>query len=126
MLRSPKKVGLCLCLSFLAWVFAGMSHYLFTFGSPGIEVSFLEMCAVMVILCFFISLPSVPGFWGLWEAGGVFGLLIFGVSSKEAAGFTLANHFFQILPIILIGIASSLITGVSLVRITQEKQEKGM
>jgi len=122
MLRSPKKVGLCLVLSFLAWVFAGISHYLFTFGSPGIDVSFLEMCVVMVILCFFISLPSVPGFWGLWEAGGVFGLLIFGVPSREAAGFTLANHFFQILPIMVIGIASSVITGASLVRVTYEKQ----
>lgn len=122
MLRNPKKVGLCLVLSFLAWVFAAMSHYLFTFGSPGIDVSFLEMCAVMVILCLFISLPSVPGFWGLWEAGGVFGLVIFGVPSGEAAGFTLANHFFQILPIIVIGIASSVITGVSLVRVTYEKQ----
>jgi glycosyltransferase 2 family protein len=122
MLRSPKKVGLCLVLSFVAWIFAAMSHYLFTFGSPGIDVSFLEMCAVMVILCFFISLPSVPGFWGLWEAGGVFGLLIFGVSSSEAAGFTLVNHFFQIMPILVIGLVSSVITGVSLVRLTYEKQ----
>jgi uncharacterized protein (TIRG00374 family) len=121
MLRSPKKVGQCLILSFLAWVLAGVSHYLLTFGSPGIDLSFLEMCAVMVILCFFISLPSAPGFWGVWEAGGVFGLLIFGVPAKEAAGFTLANHVVQILPIIAVGIASSFITGVSLMQATRGK-----
>jgi uncharacterized protein (TIRG00374 family) len=121
MLKSPKKVCQCLILSFLAWVFAGASHYLLTFGSPGIEVTFLEMCAVMVILCFFISLPSAPGFWGLWEAGGVFGLLIFGVPAKEAAGFTLANHVIQILPIIAVGIVSSFVTGVSLLQVTHDQ-----
>lgn len=115
MLKSPGKVGRCLLLSFLVWVLAGASHYIFTLGCPGVRVSFLEMVAVMVILCFFISLPSVPGFWGLWEAGGVFGLLIFGVPAKEAAGFTLANHVFQIGPVLIVGIISSMITGVSLV-----------
>ena len=71
----------------------------------------------MVIVCFFISLPSVPGFWGLWEAGGVFGLMIFGVSAKDAAGFTLANHVFQMVPVIVIGLISLVITGVSVVQL---------
>jgi uncharacterized protein (TIRG00374 family) len=118
LLKSPKKVGLCLGLSLLVWVVAGVSYYMMAFGCPGIELSFLEIYATMVILCFFISLPSAPGFWGLWEAGGVFGLLIFGVSAKEAAGFTLANHVFQMVPVIIAGLISSIITGVNVVRVT--------
>ena len=86
-------------------------------GCPGIEISFLEMYAVMIILCFFISLPSVPGFWGLWEAGGVFALLIFGVPAKEAAGFTLTNHVFQMVPVIIVGLVSSIITGANIVQV---------
>lgn len=117
MLKKPKSIGLCLVLSFLVWAVAGGSYYVMTFGCPGIEISFLEMCAVMVILCFFISLPSVPGFWGLWEAGGVFGLLIFGVPAKEAAGFTVTNHVFQMVPVIIVGLVSSIITGVSIVQV---------
>ena len=114
MLRSPKMVVVCLALSFLVWAVIGASYYVMVFGCPGIELSFLEIYAMMVILCFFISLPSVPGFWGLWEAGGVFGLLIFGVPVKEAAGFTLANHVIQLVPVIIIGLVSSVITGVNL------------
>ena len=68
----------------------------------------------MGIICFFISLPSVPGFWGLFEAGGVFGMMIFGIASKQAAGFTLVIHFFQIIPVIIIGLVSAVMTGVSL------------
>lgn len=116
LLRSPKKAGLCFGLSLLVWGVAGFSYYVMAFGCPGIELSFFEMYAAMVILCFFIALPSVPGFWGLWEAGGVFALLIFGVSSKEAAGFTLANHVVQMVPVIIIGFISSVIIGMNAVR----------
>ena len=62
-------------------------------------------------------LPSVPGFWGLWEAGGVFGLLIFGVPAKEAAGFTLTNHVIQMVPVIIVGLVSSIITGANIVQV---------
>jgi uncharacterized protein (TIRG00374 family) len=123
LLKSPKKVSLCLGLSFLVWAVAGISYYVMAFGCPGIELSFLEMYTTMVILCFFISLPSAPGFWGLWEAGGVFGLLIFGVSPKEAAGFTLANHVFQMVPVIIIGLVSSIIIGLNVVRIAYANPE---
>ena len=117
MLKDPKKVGLCLALTFLVWALAGVSYYVMAFGCPGIEISFLEMYAVMIILCFFISLPSVPGFWGVWEAGGVFGLLIFGVPAKEAAGFTLTNHVFQMVPVIIVGLVSSIITGAKIAQV---------
>jgi uncharacterized protein (TIRG00374 family) len=71
LLKSPKKVALCLGLSFVVWAVAGSSYYVMSLGCPGIDLSFLELYATMVILCFFISLPSAPGFWGIWEAGGV-------------------------------------------------------
>ncbi len=121
LLRSPQKIGVCLSLSFLVWTVAGFSYYVMAFGCPGIDISFCEMYASMVILCFFISLPSAPGFWGLWEAGGVFALLIFGVSSKEAAGFTLANHVVQMVPVIVVGFVSSIIIGLGAVRTAYEE-----
>lgn len=123
LLKSPKKVSLCLGLSFLVWAVAGISYYVMAFGCPGIDLSFVQMYAMMVILCLFISLPSAPGFWGLWEAGGVFGLLIFGVSGKEAAGFTLANHVFQMLPVIIMGLISAIITGLNVVRVAYANAE---
>jgi uncharacterized protein (TIRG00374 family) len=125
LLKSPKKISLCLGLSFVVWAAGGFSIYVMAFGCPGIELSFLEMYAMMVIICFFISLPSAPGFWGLWEAGGVFGLLIFGVPAKEAAGFTLANHVFQMLPVIVVGLISAIITGVNVVQVAHTSIEDG-
>jgi len=74
----------------------------------------VEILICMVIICFFIALPSVPGYWGLWEAGGMFSLTLFGIAPKNAAGFTLMNHAVQLFPIIIIGLVSAWITGVNI------------
>ena len=116
LIRSPVKILACLGLSILIWVLAALSYYLFALGCPGIGITLPEMTAVMVIVCIFIALPSVPGYWGLWEAGGIFALSMFGVSQKEAAGFTLANHAVQMFPVIIIGFVSAFVTGVNIWR----------
>lgn len=114
LIRYPKKLFICGVYSLLIWGLLALSYYLFSLGSPGINLTFYELCVVMVIICFFISLPSVPGWWGLWEAAGVFALSLFGVSSKEAAGFTLANHALQVFPVILVGLISAMIFSVNI------------
>jgi hypothetical protein len=88
-------------------------------GCPGVELSYPESVALMVIICLFIALPSAPGYWGVWEAGGVFGLSLFGIGAGTAAGYTLTNHFIQLLPVIVIGFISAMITGVSILQVTK-------
>lgn len=114
LIRYPKKIILCSLLSFLIWGLAAFSYYIFSLGCPGINLTFFELSVVMVIICFFISLPSVPGWWGLWEAAGVFAMSLFGVSAKEAAGFTLANHALQIFPVIIVGLVSAMLISVNI------------
>jgi hypothetical protein len=76
----------------------------------------------MVIICLFIALPSVPGFWGVWEAGGVFAMSLFGVSTNAAAGFTLANHGVQVFPVIIVGLISAIITSVNIWQVSYQKK----
>ena len=123
MIKEPKKILSCLVLSFFVWFLSAFSYYVMSLGCPGINLSFLEISVVMIMICFFIALPSVPGFWGLWEAGGVFALSIFGVSAKEAAGFTLANHAIQMFPVIIVGLVSAVLTGINIGRISHEIKE---
>jgi uncharacterized protein (TIRG00374 family) len=114
LVKSPRLLLACTLLSVLIWALMALAYYVVSLGAPGVEISFAQMTAVMVIVCFFIALPSIPGYWGIWEAGGVFALTLFGVNAREAAGFTLANHAIQLLPIIVIGLISALVTGVNL------------
>jgi uncharacterized protein (TIRG00374 family) len=118
-LKSPGYLALCVAQSLLLWWLLGLSMYVLTFGTPGVEVSILEALAVEIIVCFFIMLPSVPGYWGLWEAGGVFGLMLFGVAAKEAAGFTLIFHFLNLVPIIILGLVSAMIIGLKIGQTTR-------
>jgi uncharacterized membrane protein YbhN (UPF0104 family) len=123
LIRYPKKIFLCAGLSALIWGLQAWSYFLFSLGSPGINLTYIEITTVMVIICIFISLPSVPGWWGLWEAGGVFALSLFGISAKDAAGFTLANHAIQVIPVILIGFASAMVLSVNIRRMSFEGKE---
>jgi len=122
-IKSSVKVIQIFLLSFLVWFLMALSFYVMALGYPGIDLSILEMCAVLVIICFFIFLPSVPGFWGLFEAGGVFGMLIFGIPPEVSAGFILINHVVQIVPTIMIGLVSAMIMGVSITRVTKGNEE---
>lgn len=99
---------MCLFLSFLVWALLALSYYVFAQGCPGMDLTLLEISAVMVIICFVIALPSAPGFWGIWEAGSIFAVTIFGISSDQAAGYSLANHALQIFPVIIVGVFSAL------------------
>lgn len=112
--KHPKNLAACLVLSFMVWGLAAVSYYFVAKGSPGIALGLGELSATMIIVSFFIALPSVPGFWGIWEAGGVFALSLFAVPAKEAAGYTLVNHAVQMFPVIFAGLASALITGISI------------
>ena len=117
-IKSPKLILICIIFSVIIWVLSALTYYVFSLGCPGINLSFAELTAVMLIVCFFIALPSAPGFWGLWEAGGVFAMLLFGVPEKEAAGFTLANHAIQMFPVIIMGLISAFIIGVDIRRVS--------
>ena len=78
----------------------------------------------MIIICFFIALPSVPGFWGVWEAGGVFAMVLFGVPHETAAGFTLANHAVQVFPVIIVGLLSAMAISVNVMQVSHETSVK--
>jgi glycosyltransferase 2 family protein len=121
MVRSPGNLLACAGLTILIWGLSAFSYFIFAKGCPGLQLSFMECATVMVVICFAIALPSVPGFWGLWEAGGVFALSIFGVAEKDALGFTLVNHAGQVLPVIIIGLISALITSVNILNLTLDE-----
>ena len=120
LLKEPWKMAGCFSLSLLIWGLNVLSYYTMTLGAPGVDLSFAELSVVMVIVCLFISIPSAPGFWGIWEAGGVFALALFGVSAKDAAGFTLANHAVQMFPVIVVGMGSAIVTGVNVWQVSRE------
>ena len=116
LLKKPVKIIQCLILTLMIWGGSALSFYVMAKGCPGVELSYPESVALMVIICLFIALPSAHGYWGVWEASGVFGLSLFGVGAGTAAGYTLANHFVQLLPVIIMGLISAMVTGAGILQ----------
>ncbi|MGD9249472.1 MAG: lysylphosphatidylglycerol synthase transmembrane domain-containing protein, partial [Desulfobacteraceae bacterium] len=119
LVRNPAQLLACMGVTLIIWTLTAISYLIFAKGCPGIRLSIMELTTVMVIICFVIALPSVPGFWGLWEAGGVFAMALFGIAEKDALGFTLVNHATQLFPVIGIGLISALITSVNILQLYQ-------
>lgn len=119
MVRKPSRLLPCLALTMLIWGITVLSYMVFAKGCPGIQLSLPEYATVLVVICFFIALPSAPGFWGLWEAAGVFALALFGVTEKDALGFTIVNHAINLFPVIAVGLISAFITSINVLRVAQ-------
>lgn len=118
LIKHPRKLTLCIGITCLIWALGVVSYYVMAIGCPDVQLSLYEFSIVMVIICFFIALPSVPGFWGVWEAGGIFALSLFGVSSQTAAGFTLANHAVQMFPVMAMGFLSAAALSINVWKIS--------
>ena len=66
----------------------------------------LPFAASWVVLAFVglgVSIPSAPGYVGVFHAAVVLALGLFGVSRSEAVGYALLFHASQILPVTLLG-----------------------
>ena len=120
LVKIPSKIGGCLVYSLIIWLLQAFSLYVFSFGCPDISLSYTQMTTVFIIICIFIALPSVPGFWGLWEAGGVFGMALFGIPAANAAGFILATHSISTLVAMTIGSISAASVGVNVTNIKKD------
>ena len=110
-LKSANGLTKTVGLSFLIWILQILSYYLVVKACANININFIETAFVMIIICFFIAIPSVPGFWGVWEAGGIFAMSVLGIAKIDSAGFNLFNHAVQMVPVIIMGIISAWIIG---------------
>jgi uncharacterized protein (TIRG00374 family) len=117
--KNPLKLAACSGVTLAIWFLTALSYYTMSLGCPGVDLSLYELSIMMVIICFFIALPSAPGYWGVWEAGGIFVLTLFGVSSNTAAGFTLTSHAAQLFPVVMMGLFSSLAMSINIRQISR-------
>ena len=58
---------------------------------------------VLTFVGFGISIPSAPGYVGVWHAAAVLALSMFGVGQAAALGYAILYHASQFVPITLVG-----------------------
>jgi len=88
----------------------------------------LPLTAGWTVLAFVglsVSIPSAPGYVGIFHYAAVLALEVFGVTRATAVGYALVYHAAQILPVRLVGWLFLLRENVSLSEATQRAASEG-
>ena len=86
----------------LAWVLPALGAWTLL-HAVHLELPWLAGWTVLTFVGFGVSIPSAPGYVGVWHAASVLALSMFGVSQATALGYALLYHASQFVPITLIG-----------------------
>jgi len=101
-LRSRAHLGPLAAWTVLAWTLAALGAWAL-FRAVHLELPLIAGWTVLTFVGFGISIPSAPGYVGVWHAASVLALSMFGVSQATALGYALLYHASQFVPITLIG-----------------------
>lgn len=86
----------------LVWVLPALGAWTLL-HAVHLELPWLAGWTVLTFVGFGVSIPSAPGYVGVWHAASVLALSMFGVSQATALGYALLYHASQFVPITLIG-----------------------
>jgi uncharacterized protein (TIRG00374 family) len=92
-----------LFLSVLLWALVGLSAYVLFLGF-GFALPLINGYAITVIIALGVMLPAAPGFIGTYHYFCILGMTKFGVSQADAGAYAILLHFFQMIPIIVLGL----------------------
>lgn len=103
-LRNPRLLLVSVAWALFQWAFLATS-YVFAFRAFGItEPGLLGGVFLQSIIAIAVSIPSGPGFFGVFEAGAVAGLDLWGVEKDRAVSFAIGFHLGGWISVTAIGI----------------------
>jgi uncharacterized protein (TIRG00374 family) len=84
------------------WIIMGVSNY-FVFMAFDFPLPLTASFVLLVVVSISILIPSSPGFIGVYHAGAVWTLSVYGIGREDALSFALVLHAAQYIPITLMG-----------------------
>jgi len=103
-LRQPRLLVRAALWSFAVWGVNGLSFWI-GFLAFDIQLPFSSAVFLQSVIALAVSLPSAPGFFGLFEGGVRVGLVeVWGVELNKALGFAIGFHMATFIPITVIGL----------------------
>jgi len=101
-LRTPVHFIAVFWWTLLHWLLQPLAFWL-GFKALGINVSWSATLFVQGLIVMGVSLPSAPGFFGLFESAAVLSLGLYGIGESAAIAWALVFHVVTFIPITLIG-----------------------
>ncbi|NIR44842.1 MAG: flippase-like domain-containing protein [Gemmatimonadetes bacterium] len=103
-MRSPELVVKGFAWSFLHWGVGALALYVGMIAFRIFEPGYLGAVFLQAVNAFGVSIPSSPGFFGLFEASVRIALAPFGVDAGRAVSFAVAFHIGSYIPVTVVGL----------------------
>src|SRR6185437_8770040 len=123
-LRHPGRFLEVLFWAVVHWLTNGLAFWL-AFKAVGIGAPFSAALLVQGLIAIGVSVPSAPGFFGVFEYVGQQGLGLYGVDVSRATSWAVGFHILTYIPITLIGIYYFLRLGLHFRDLSQAEQRAG-
>jgi uncharacterized protein (TIRG00374 family) len=103
-MRSPRLVLAGFVWSLAHWLWGALALYVGMLAFGITQPGFLGAVFLQGVMAFIVSVPSSPGFFGLFEAGARIALTPFGVPAGLALSYALAFHITTFAPVTVLGL----------------------
>ena len=100
--RARGHVGPLLAWTAVVWTLGALAAWALT-RAVHLDVPFAAGWAITTFVAFGVSVPSAPGYVGVWHAATVLALTLFDVPESAALGYAILYHASQYVPITLLG-----------------------
>jgi glycosyltransferase 2 family protein len=120
-IRTPSHILPLLAWTIVVWLMPALAAWTVLFALD-LHLPFMATWAVLAFVGLGISIPSAPGYVGVFHAAAVLAVGLFGVSRSAGFGYALLFHASQVLPVTLLGWLYLLREHVSLGEATHARQ----
>ncbi len=121
-LRSPRLLFTATFQSAALWLFNAVGFYL-GFRAFGIDVNFAGALLLQSVIALAVSVPSGPGFFGLFEAGALLVLnQLYHIETERVLAFALGFHLGGFVPVTLMGLFYAWRLGLSLKEVGKSEE----
>ncbi len=121
-LKKRHHLFLSIVISIGVWAINVLAFYFIAKGLGLTQITYSGAILVMTFVTLGISIPSSPGFVGVYEAAGIGACLLLGVEKSRAAAFIMLIHAVQILTILAVGMFFLTREHLSLIQVEKEAE----
>lgn len=112
-LKTPGRFASVFAWTLLHWLVNALAFWI-AFKAVGVQAPFSAALFLQGIIAIGVAIPQAPGFFGVFETFGKYGLGIFGVPPDAAVTWAIGFHFLSYVPITVIGAWYFLRAGLSM------------
>ena len=103
-LRSERDVLVVFGVTLWVWILETVKYWLVSFAFD-LQLPYVGIILMGGVVNLLTALPSLPGYIGTFEAGGIKVLEIIGAAPGPAGSYVLVLHAILLIPVTLLGLA---------------------